>query len=76
MNVARAIDLEDTEGLIAADRGALLRAASMAGAQVRHAAAADEGELDLLRGSDRPRSVIWVTGRGPLRPPGPSWPRR
>lgn len=26
MNVARAIDLEDTEGLIAADRGALLRA--------------------------------------------------
>lgn len=35
MNVARAIDLEDTEGLIAADRGALLRAASMAGAQVR-----------------------------------------
>lgn len=65
MNVARAIDLEDTEGLIAADRGALLRAASMAGAQVRAiAAAADEGELDLLRGSDRPRSVIWVTGRG------------
>lgn len=55
MNVARAIDLEDTEGLIAADRGALLRAASMAGAQVRAiAAAADEGELDLLRGSDRP----------------------
>lgn len=46
MNVARAIDLEDTEGLIAADRGALLRAASMAGAQVRAiAAAADEGEL-------------------------------
>ncbi len=65
MNAARAIDLEDTEGLLAADREGLLRAASSAGAQVRAiAAAADEDALDLLRTDDRPRSVIWVAGRG------------
>ncbi|MCV6981525.1 TobH protein, partial [Mycolicibacterium pulveris] len=41
MNAIRAtIDLDDTEGLIAADREGLLRAASMAGAQVRATAAA------------------------------------
>ncbi|OBJ56457.1 TobH protein [Mycobacterium sp. 1423905.2] len=65
MNAVQAVDLEDTEGLIAADRDALLRSASMAGAQVRAiAAAAAEGELDSLRGGDRPRTVIWVAGRG------------
>lgn len=65
MSATRAIDLEDTEGLLAADRDGLLRAASSAGAQVRAiAAAADEGALDLLAGGDRPRSVIWVAGRG------------
>ncbi|CDO87345.1 TobH protein [Mycobacterium triplex] len=65
MNATRAIDLEDTDGLIAADRQGLLRSASSAGAQVRAiAAAADEGELDSLRTGDRPRSVIWVAGRG------------
>jgi hypothetical protein len=65
VNATRAIDLEDTEGLIAADRDGLLRAASMAGAQVRViAAAADEGALDPLRTDDRPRTVIWVAGRG------------
>ena len=32
MNATRAIDLEDAEGLVAADREGLLRAASMAGA--------------------------------------------
>lgn len=65
MNATRAIDLEDAEGLIAADRDGLLRAASMAGAQVRAiAAAADEGALDSLRVDDRPRTVIWVAGRG------------
>ena len=66
MNATRQmIDLDDAEGLLAADREGLLRAASMAGAQVRATAAAlDEGELDSLR-SDRPaRSVIWVAGRG------------
>jgi hypothetical protein len=65
VNATRAIDLEDTEGLLAADRQALLRAASSAGAQVRAiAAAADEGALNSLRTDDRPRSVIWVAGRG------------
>jgi hypothetical protein len=61
----RSIDLEDTDGLLAADRQGLLRAASSAGAQVRAiAAAADEGALDGLRADDRARSVIWVAGRG------------
>lgn len=65
MNATRAIDLEDTEGLLAVDRDGLLRAASSAGAQVRAiAAAAGEGALDSLRVHDRPRSVIWVAGRG------------
>lgn len=65
MSATRAIDLEDSDGLIAADRDGLLRAASTAGAQVRAIAAAhDEGELDLLRSDDRPRTVIWVAGRG------------
>ncbi|HZC54398.1 MAG TPA: TobH protein, partial [Mycobacterium sp.] len=40
MNATRAIDLEDTDGLLAADRAGLLRAASSAGAQVRAIAAA------------------------------------
>lgn len=65
MNATREIDFEDTEGLLAADRQGLLRAASSAGAQVRAiAAAAEEGALDPLRTDDRPRSVIWVAGRG------------
>ena len=66
MNAAQAaIDLDDTEGLLSADRDGLLRAASMAGAHVRAAAAAlDEGALDSLRGDYRPRTVIWVAGRG------------
>jgi hypothetical protein len=65
LNATRAIDLEDTDGLVAADRHGLLRAASSAGAQVRAvAAAADEGALDSLRADDPPRSIIWVAGRG------------
>ena len=66
MNATQAtIDLDDTEGLLAADREGLLRAASTAGAQVRAVAAAlDEGALDAVRGDDRPRTVIWVAGRG------------
>ncbi len=60
-----AVDLDDTQGLIAADRDGLLRAASMAGAQVRATAAAvDEGALDSVAGDHRPRSVVWVAGRG------------
>ncbi|ORB85870.1 TobH protein [Mycobacterium kansasii] len=65
MSALQSVDLEDADGLIAADRDGLLRAASTAGAQVRAIAAAhDEGELDLLRAGDRPRTVIWVAGRG------------
>lgn len=60
-----AVDLDDVEGLLAADRDGLLRAASMAGAQVRATAAAlDEGDLDALRSDQPPRTVIWVAGRG------------
>jgi hypothetical protein len=68
---AMAIDLDDAEGLIAADREGLLRAASMAGAQVRATAAAlDEGALDPLRSDMPPRTVIWVAGRGPAETAG------
>lgn len=71
MNAIGAVDLEDADGLIAADRDGLLRAASMAGAQVRTVAAAlDEGDLDSLRTNDRPRTVIWVAGRGPAETAG------
>lgn len=64
MNTTPVIDLEDAEGLIAADRDGLLRAASTAGAQVRATAAAvDEGALESLHGA-RPRTVTWVAGRG------------
>ncbi|HET9875765.1 MAG TPA: TobH protein [Mycobacterium sp.] len=59
------IDLDDTEALLAADHDGALRAASMAGAQVRAtAAAADEGALDTVRGDEPARAVIWVSGRG------------
>ena len=65
MNTTQVIDLEDAEGLLAADREGLLRVASMAGAQVRAVVAAvDEGALESLRVDDRPRSAIWVAGRG------------
>lgn len=59
------IDLDDVEGLLAADRDGLLRSASMAGAQVRATAAAlDEGDLDALKSDQPPRTVVWVAGRG------------
>jgi hypothetical protein len=62
---AAVVDLDDTEGLLAADRHGLLRAASMAGAQVRATAAAlDEGVFDPLRSDAPPRTVVWVAGRG------------
>ena len=58
-------DLDDGDGLIVADRNGLLRAAAMAGAQVRATAAAlDEGLLEPLRSDQPPRTVIWVAGRG------------
>jgi hypothetical protein len=63
--IRAAIDIDDTDSLIAADREALLRSAATAGAQVRSTAAAlDEGALELVRGQDRPRTVVWVAGRG------------
>jgi hypothetical protein len=59
------LDLDDVEGLLAADRDGLLRAASMAGAQVRATAAAvEEGELEELKSDQPPRTVVWVAGRG------------
>ena len=59
------IDLDDVEGLLAADREGLLRAASMAGAQMRATAAAvEEGALASLHGDHPPRTVIWVATRG------------
>ncbi|MCW2654738.1 MAG: TobH protein [Mycobacterium sp.] len=58
------IDLDDAEALISADRHGLLRAASTEGAHVRAiAAAVAEGALESVAGS-RPRTMIWVAGRG------------
>jgi hypothetical protein len=63
-----AVDLDDTEALLAADHDGALRAASMAGAQVRATAAAvAEGALDAVRSDSRdypPRTLIWVATRG------------
>lgn len=66
MSAANAtIDLDDVEGLLAADREGLLHAASMAGAQMRATAAAlAEGVLEPLRGDQAPRTVVWVATRG------------
>lgn len=66
MNAAHAlIDLDDSGRLLEADRGGLLRAAAMAGAQVRATAAAvEEGALASVSDGPRPRSLIWVAGRG------------
>lgn len=64
------IDLDDTDGLVGADRDGLLRAASMAGAQVRATASAvEEGALAAVAG-DRPRSLVWVSDRGPAQTAG------
>jgi len=62
---AGVVDLDDAEGLLDADRMGLLRAASMAGAQVRAIASAlGEGDLDKIRSDSPPRTVVWVAGRG------------
>ncbi|BBX21655.1 hypothetical protein MTER_10660 [Mycolicibacter terrae] len=62
------VDLDDTEAVLAADHDGALRAASMAGAQVRATAAAvAEGALDTVRSDSRdypPRTLIWVATRG------------
>lgn len=65
------VDLDDTDGLIEADRDGLLRAAAMAGAQVRATAAAvEEGALEQIAGGQRPRTVVWLAGRGPAAAAG------
>lgn len=59
------VDLDDADGLLGADRDGWLRAASMAGAQVRATAAAlDEGVLDRLGSDHPPRTVSWVATKG------------
>ncbi|MFM9034017.1 MAG: TobH protein, partial [Mycobacterium sp.] len=64
------VDLDDAGGLAEADRDGLLRASAMAGAQVRATAAAvEEGALAQLDGA-RPRTVIWLAGRGPAEAAG------
>lgn len=72
MNAAQAtVDLDDAEGLLEADRDGLLRAAATAGAQVRATAeAVAEGALDPIAGGQRPRTVIWLAGRGPAAAAG------
>lgn len=60
-----AVDLDDAEGLLEADSGGLLRAAAMAGAQVRATASAvEEGALDPVAEGGHPRTMIWLAGRG------------
>lgn len=72
MSAAHAtVDLDDTEGLLDADRAGLLRFAAMAGAQVRATAAAvEEGALEQITGGQRPRTVVWLAGRGPAEAAG------
>lgn len=71
MRASQTVDLDDTDGLLEADRDGLLRAAASAGAQVRATAAAvDEGLLESVAGEARPRTVIWVAGRGPAEAAG------
>lgn len=68
---AATIDLDDTEGLLEADRDGLLRAAASAGAAVRATASAvEEGACASVAGDARPRTVIWVAGRGPAESAG------
>ncbi|GAB3133255.1 TobH protein [Tsukamurella serpentis] len=63
--MAEVADLDDPEGLITADVGGHLRAAALAGAQVRAVATAvDEGALDRLDGLT-PRAVVVMCGAGP-----------
>ncbi|MCW1958435.1 MAG: TobH protein [Mycobacterium sp.] len=65
------VDLDDTDGLLDADRDGLLRSAALAGAQVRAVASAvEEGALESVIGDHRPRTVIWLAGRGPAQTAG------
>ena len=65
------VDLDDAGALLDADREGLLRASATAGAQVRATGAAvEEGALESIAGGQRPRSVIWLAGRGPAATAG------
>lgn len=65
------VDLDDAEGLVEADRDGLLRFAAMAGAQVRATGTAvEEGALEAVAGGARPRTLIWLAGRGPAEAAG------
>ncbi|MCB1264479.1 MAG: TobH protein [Mycobacterium sp.] len=65
------VDLDDAGALLDADRDGLLRASATAGAQVRATGAAvEEGALESVAGGQRPRSVIWLAGRGPAASAG------
>ena len=71
MSTSAYVDLDDTEALLDADRDGLLRAAATAGAAVRATASAvDEGALAAIADGGRPRTVIWVAGRGPAESAG------
>jgi hypothetical protein len=59
------VDLDDTAALLEADHDGLLRAAASAGAQVRATVATvEEGALDRVSDGSRPRTLIWLAGRG------------
>ncbi|MCB0925413.1 MAG: TobH protein [Mycobacterium sp.] len=59
------VDLDDSAALLEADHDGLLRAAASAGAQVRATAATvEEGALDRISDGFRPRTLIWLAGRG------------
>ncbi|NMM84165.1 tobH protein [Rhodococcus sp. SRB_17] len=61
------LDLDDSDGLSAADFEGLLRSVAMGGAQIRSTASAvAEGVLDRLAGL-RPRSIVLVAGSGGAR---------
>ncbi|MDI9914838.1 tobH protein [Rhodococcus sp. IEGM 1379] len=61
------LDLDDSDGLSAADFEGLLRSVAMGGAQIRSTASAiAEGTLDRLVGL-RPRSIVLVAGAGGAR---------
>jgi len=61
------LDLDDSEGLSAADSEGLLRSVAMGGAQIRATASAvGEGVISRLAGL-RPRSVVLIPGAGGAR---------
>ncbi|MBT2272316.1 tobH protein, partial [Rhodococcus enclensis] len=61
------LDLDDSEGLSAADSEGLLRSVAMGGAQIRATASAvGEGVISRLAGL-RPRSVVLIAGAGGAR---------